>query len=206
MKIKNKVINLLHERINKKNRKRLKNTTPTLICSNCAGGFIYHWLGLKFRSPFINLFLTPEDFIKALENFDEFINTPLKEVKNSGEDYLVGEGAYDIKVYFMHYKNFEEAVQKWNERKTRINKNNMGIILSNYSVEGSELLKRFDLLPYKHKIVFVDKPVENLESTFYLKKFTPGRKNLYRTISLSGKRCIDQFDYVEFINSLKEKV
>ena len=41
---------------------------------------------------------------------------------------------------------------------------------------------------------------------YYLKKYTPGRKNLYRTISLSGKRCIDQFDYVEFINSLEEKI
>lgn len=73
-------------------------------------------------------------------------------------------------------------------------------------VRGRKLLKRVDSLPYKHKIVFVDKPVENIKSAYYLKKYTPGRKNLYRTISLSGKRCIDQFDYVEFINSLEEKI
>ena len=89
MGIQKKVLNFLHDKINAKNRERLKNTTPTLICSNCAGGFIYHWLGLQFRSPFINLFLTPEDFVKALENFDEFIDTPIQEVKDSGKDYPV---------------------------------------------------------------------------------------------------------------------
>lgn len=78
MGIQKRVLNFLHDKINAKNRERLNNTTPTLICSNCAGGFIYHWLGLQFRSPFINLFLTPEDFVKALENFDEFIDTPFR--------------------------------------------------------------------------------------------------------------------------------
>lgn len=133
MKIQKVVLDYLHEQINKKNRKRLTNMTPTLICSNCAGGFIYHWLGLQFRSPFINLFLTPEDFVTALENFDEFIDTPIRELKDSGKNYPVGVGAFGIKVYFMHYKSFDEAIAKWNERKNRIDKNNMGVMLTNYA-------------------------------------------------------------------------
>ena len=65
----------LQERINKKNRQRLKNTTPSLICNNCLGGFIYHWLGLKFNSPFINLYLEDNDFLLALENLEDFRDT-----------------------------------------------------------------------------------------------------------------------------------
>ena len=65
------------------------------------------------------------------------------------------------------------------------------------------MLKRFDVLPYEHKVVFVTKPVEDIKSAFYLKNYDAGNKNLYRTISITGKRCIDQFDYVEFINDLK---
>ena len=133
MGLKKELLNILHERINAKNRKMLMNTEPTLICSNCAGGFIYHWLGLQFQSPFINLFLTPEDFIKALENFDEFIDTPIKECKTSGKEYPVGIGALGIKIYFMHYKTFKEAIEKWNDRKTRINKDNMGVMLCNFT-------------------------------------------------------------------------
>lgn len=69
---------------------------------------------------------------------------------------------------------------------------------------GHDLLKRFDALPYKNKVVFVPEPVEDIRSAFYLRKYDAGKKNLYRTISMTGKRCIDQFDYVGFINSLQE--
>lgn len=34
----------VHDTINRRYRKRLKNTNVTLITSNCAGGIIYHWL------------------------------------------------------------------------------------------------------------------------------------------------------------------
>mgnify|MGYP002241443975 FL=1 len=58
--IKDIIKNHLQNNINKKNRKRLYNMKPTIIASNCTGGFIYHWLGLQFQSPFINLYMTPE--------------------------------------------------------------------------------------------------------------------------------------------------
>lgn len=201
MGLKKVILDFLHDRINKKNRARLLNDKPTLIASNCAGGFIYHWLGLQFQSPFINLFLTPEDFITALEHFEEFMDTPVKECKNSGKDYPVGIGAFGIKIHFMHYKTFGEALAKWEERKKRISEDNMGVMLCNFS-GGADLLKRFDALPYKHKVVFTPMPVKGIESAFYLDNYDVDRKNLYRTISLTGKRCIDQFDYVDFINHL----
>ena len=91
----------VHNAINKRYRKRLKNTNVTLITSNCAGGIIYHWLGLKFNSPFINLWLTNDDYIRALENFDDFINTPILECKTENVDYPVGVGWGGIKIYFM---------------------------------------------------------------------------------------------------------
>ena len=70
---------------------------------------------------------------------------------------------------------------------------------------GDKLLKRFDALPYAHKVVFVPEPVEGIMSAVYLKNYDASRKNLYRTISITGKRCIDQFDYVNFINCLEEE-
>ena len=70
---------------------------------------------------------------------------------------------------------------------------------------GYKLLKRFDALPYAHKVVFVPEPVEGIMSAVYLKNYDASRKNLYRTISITGKRCIDQFDYVNFINCLEEE-
>lgn len=54
----------LRKRINTKNRERLDNKDFSLLSSNCLGGFILHDLGLRFNSPFINLWLKPGDFIK----------------------------------------------------------------------------------------------------------------------------------------------
>ena len=43
-----KVKMFLQERINRKNRNKLTNLSPSLVCSNCTGGFLYHWLRLRF--------------------------------------------------------------------------------------------------------------------------------------------------------------
>jgi len=198
-----KYLDFCHRHINAKNRKRLKNVSPTLICSNCTGGFIYHWLGLKFRSPFINLYLTDSDFVLALENWEQFISYDIYEDQASGKTYPVGIG-YNIKIHFMHYSSFEEAKTKWVERCRRINNDNIGFMLTNYGYDNS-LLERFDKLPFKHKVVFTDTPYPMIKSSFYLKGFSkPKRKgkNIYITQNIFGKRFIDQFDYVEFINNM----
>lgn len=78
----------------------------------------------------------------------------------------------------------------------------MGILFTNFAGEKN-LLRRFDALPYLHKVVFVSEAVKDVKSAFLLNNYDVENKNLYRTISITGKRCIDQFDYVEFINSLQ---
>lgn len=127
-----RIIRFLQDRINRKNRARLTNHTPTLICSNCTGGFLYHWLGLRFNSPFINLYLSDTDFVKALQNFDAFIETKIVQDSNSTFSYPVGIGYDGIKIHFMHYKSFSEAVEIWEKRKKRIDKSNMGVMLTNW--------------------------------------------------------------------------
>ena len=140
-----KYIHSRQELINSNNRKRLVNKNPTIICSNCFGGILYHWLGLRFDSPFINLFLNNDDFLNAMENLNEFIRTPIIEDKEAQESYPVGIGYNNIKIHFMHYSSFENAVDKWNERKNRIDMDNTFIIWSNY--RGGVHTYWIDLMP-----------------------------------------------------------
>lgn len=196
-----RIIQFLQDRMNRKNRARLTNHTPTLICSNCTGGFLYHWLGLRFNSPFINLYLSDTDFVKALQNFDAFIETKIIQDSNSTFSYPVGIGFDGIKIHFMHYESFSKAVEIWEKRKKRIDKSNMGVMLTNWGGQES-VIYDFEQLPFKHKIVFVNREIPNTKSTFVIK----GKKdmlNLHRTQFINGKRYIDQFDYVKFINELK---
>lgn len=206
MKLINEIKDTLQERINKKNRKKLTNLTPTIIASNCTGGFLYHWLGLQFRSPFINLYMTPNDFITALEHFDEFINYEIEEVYDSGYNYPVGKSAYNTIIHFMHYPSFQKAIEDWNKRKQRIDYHNIGVMLTNWSGDMSQL-ERFDHLPFKHKVVFTDCEVCHLSSVFCLKGYNchNGKNgNIYSTQHFSGTRYIDQFDYVDWLNHLED--
>lgn len=199
--------------IDRKNRARLTNDAPTLICSNCLGGYLYHWLGLRFDSPFINLWMKDADFIRMLQDFDAFLDAPLLESSDPEVDYPVGE-ENGIKIYFMHYATFAEAKEAWERRKQRIHRDNLGVILSSASV-SQESLRAFDALPFAHKIAFSDSP-SPYASTVYLKRYKRYKKTLARIFPkkipnvfltrslLTGKRVIDDYDYVSFINSLRE--
>ena len=63
--------------IDRRNRKRIRNTDVSIIASNCNGGIISHDLGLQFRSPFVNLWIEPGDFVKLLSNLEEYLQCDL---------------------------------------------------------------------------------------------------------------------------------
>jgi len=58
----------------------------------------------------------------------------------------------DVLIHFLHYKTFEEAQEKWNKRKQRINWDNLFVMMYTSEMEEAE---RFDRLPYEKKICFV---------------------------------------------------
>lgn len=43
---------------------KIKNRNISIISNNCWGGIVYNTLGMKCRSPFKNLFLNDNDYIK----------------------------------------------------------------------------------------------------------------------------------------------
>ena len=214
-----KIIEIRLNYLDNKNRKRLKNLSPTLICPSCIGGYIYHWLNLEFRSPFINLFMENDDFLIAMENFDNFINGPIVEDKGSLCDYPVGIGVHGEKIHFLHYPNFATAIDMWNKRKLRIDKSNMAVMLTNLGcgIEGlrdgaspadvyqeeATVIERFNKLPFKNKLIFSDKKFD-MPNVVYIKNYKGFPQwGLFRLNKRSFlKRYIDQFDYVNYLNKI----
>lgn len=72
------------KRYMKKRIVRLKNKDFSLISNNCNGGVLLHDLGLRFNSPFVNLAIYAEDYVKYLENFDYYNSLEIKFVDNPG--------------------------------------------------------------------------------------------------------------------------
>lgn len=72
----------------------------------------------------------------------------------------VKEGKYpigmlgDVKIDFIHYDSFEKGVYKWEERKGRINWNNIFIVGSEKKGCTYETIREFEELPYKNKVIY----------------------------------------------------
>lgn len=108
-------------------RIRLHNRQPSIIASNCIGTFIYYDMKLQFRSPTINLSFDMNDYVRFLENLRWYLEQPLLPWEDERFDYPCGMLG-DIQVRFNHYKTFEEAAAKWEERKKRIDWDNLFVI------------------------------------------------------------------------------
>lgn len=73
-----------------------------------------------------------------------------------------------------------------------------------------EDIQAFDKLPYEHKVIFVHKPMPEIKSACYIpgteldgtdgQWVQPLTSYIHR---FTSKRYIDQFDYVEFLNTGK---
>lgn len=202
----NKLIDLLvrveHKLYILNKRARLKNKNITILSSNCNGAFILYDMGCRYNTPTVNLYFKPEDFLKFVKDPVPYLNAEPIQINEDGIDYPVGQ-LLDIKLYFMHYKSFDEAKSKWIERSKRANSNNVMIMMTDKDGCTYEQLKEFDQLPYERKVVFTCKPYPELQSSYYI----PGFEEQGEVGILSDwkpqfwrRRWLDDYDYVETMN------
>lgn len=198
--------NFLRVKLNYDNRKRLSNHNFSIIASNCIGGVISHELGERFNSPTVNLYILPHDYIKFLKSLPTYINEKELKIDIQESDRVKHPVGIlkDIKIYFVHYHSFEEAKEKWYERCERIKWNNLYIFMVERDACNTKDILEFEKLPYNHKILFTAKEREG-NSYWHIPK-TTGKDGevidlcLYKN-KYTGKRWIDDFDYVNFINN-----
>lgn len=183
------------------NRLNLKNRKPTIIASNCNGGVIYHDLGLQFYSPTINLFFYPEDYLRFISDLKYYLSLEMLQVEETNAKWPVGQLG-DVKIQFMHYKSFKEARIKWEERKKRINYDNLFFLFTDRDGATYEQLKIFDEMPLKNKVVFTAHKYEDIYSAYQMKAFIDFQQVgiLSNFKRYSYKRYLDDFNYVKFLN------
>lgn len=182
-------------------RRKLKNSNPTIISSNCNGGIILHDLGLQFNTPTINLYFNTSDFLKFLSDLNGYLEKDLVEVECEF-DYPAGRLG-DITIYFMHYPSFADAKTKWDERKKRIDMNNLFIMMTDKNGCTYEMLKEFDRLPFKNKVVFTHKAYSDIRSSVYMKGFeNDGQVGILSDWKPGfwKRRWLDDYDYISFLN------
>ena len=183
-------------------RKKLKNTTPTIISSNCNGEYWYYDMGLRFLSPTINLSFDMNDYVKMLENLHWYMEQPILPFEDNRFEFPTGMLG-DIEIRFNHYKTFDEAVAKWEERKQRINWDNLFVLGIDGDNCSYETMRRFDMLPYENKVIFTHIPYPEIKSSYYIPGFEREEGVgvlLYFKKQFLVRRYLDDFDYVAFLN------
>ena len=194
----------LRKNINKKNRQRLKNRDFSLLCNNCNGGIISHDLGLQFRSPTVNMFFYGDHFFRFCENLEHYLAlslVPCPEPIHQPEFPYPVANLGDLELHFMHYTSFEQAKQKWEERSARLNRENLFVMWTFVGSTDLELMDRFEQLPFAHKVAFTERDHPRHKSAFYIRGFEEkGLGTLSLFDGVSGRRVIDQFDYVTWFN------
>lgn len=174
------------------------NEPLTIITNNCLGEKLYLEFNKQFNSPFINLFINFDDFVKLIANLKKYVSLNLEFseeilcITRYNQKYpraFLG----DIEIHFFDYKNKEEAQESWTRRVKRINYKNLVVIGCENQNFNLDLAKQFLNLSYKKLLV-----VENKKIFDELK----GSSDVLRADTLEMKRLTKQVRDTEFINEI----
>ena len=183
-------------------RIRLKNKNPSIIANNCNGGFIAHDLGLPFNSPLVNAGMYAKYYVKFLKNIEHYFEQPLVRIEDDKNGWFVAQ-CDDIQILLGHTKTYEEAVANWERRKKRFNPDNMFVVFVDKMECTYDIIKEFDELPIKNKVIFTHKPYPEFKSAYYIKGFENDGEVGVLSDWKPGfwkRRWLDDFDYVKFLN------
>ena len=166
--------------------RQLQRSRLSIFSRNCFGGLISNTLGLRFLSPFVNMFFREQEYIRFLHELRIYMeeDLQLKETaweKNLKFDYPIFKLG-NVDIHMNHYRDFDEAVKIWERRKARINWYNL--FVTAYT-DNEEFLREFDSLPYGKKVCFV--PFKSdLDSAWYINRELTRKEYFWRTVNDFG--------------------
>ena len=157
------------ERSISKSRKSLQVSDFSIISQNCIGGVFYSDMNMRFLTPTINLYIPEPDFIRMVLKLNFYMASELEIAW--GESYPIGILGGDVKIHFLHYKSCEEAMEKWNSRKKRINWKKIIILATDrdgFSESDFHLWKRIRF----PKVLFTaNKNYLDIDTTVYFSEY-----------------------------------
>lgn len=194
---------------NHSERKLLHNHNFTIIAQNCIGSIWYHDLGEQFCSPTINMKFEPDSFIKFLSNIHHYLNQQFTFIE-SDKPYPVGYLGNDVLIEFVHYHSAEEVVSKWQQRKQRINRDNLCVIACDKDMSPKAIQLYGSLHQFKNRILFYtgDKPLPDECGVTQIQQpfFADGADaRLLNFCSITGLRFYNKIiNYVKYLNNISE--
>ena len=211
------MIKKIKQGINKKviyslrHNKQKKEIEPIcFLSSNCLGGVISHDLGMKFISPTVNLWMSPQDFVCFVAELDKYLFLDLEDCGKDEEGKPIAKLG-ELYIHGTHYKSFNELKEKWNERKQRVDKYRIFLLLTDQNGCNNEVVERFMVLPYPKLFFTSNERYRTYESAVYIDSDKYKKRNNGRSLvddlclfkGFSGKR---NYEYYINIDSILKKM
>lgn len=162
-------------------QKKLLGTDFTIISNNCWAGHVYRRYGINYNTPTVGMYFFPEEYLKFISNLKENVNLPMKVIPASQSRHyqrlkelnqtnvpiaVLGD---DIEIVMLHYHSEKEVIEKWNRRKARINWDHLLVKNTMQNGMTEEQVRRYDALPFAHKIIFVPYKMDGVKSAIWYK-------------------------------------
>ena len=181
---------------------KLKSKQLSIISNNCWGGIVYEKLGLECLSPFKNLFLEDEDYLKLLLDLELYIQSPLEfdhyEVDvHSKERYPVMK-LRDICIHCNHDKDIAIVKKNWERRKAKINYDSLFIEMY---TENERIAEKFCALEeYPNRLCFTPFEMNSLYSMRL--KLEGKQKEFYEAVNSNPTKG-NTYDLIDLLNMKK---
>lgn len=162
-------------------KKSIKNKNFSVISNNCWAGRVYQYLDMPYLSPTAGLYFFAPDYIKFVSDLRRYLSTELRFIEAENSKYydeLIRREQTDkpigilddVEIVFLHYKTKEEAAEKWNRRKERVNFDNIIIKFSRMNLCTDKEIEEFDSIPLKNKFVLNNRLPLKYKSEVYWKE------------------------------------
>ncbi|SDJ86139.1 DUF1919 domain-containing protein [Natronincola ferrireducens] len=188
-------------------RRKLKNTNFTVISNNCWAGNVYRYFGLPYLTPTVGIYFWAQDYLRFVSNLRYYLSQNIEFIDYTESKYrreIIAKNQChipigrldDIEIVFLHYKDEEEARNKWTKRAKRVNFDNILIKFSEMNNCAHSDLASFDNLKFENKFMFVKNKDHSFKSGIYL----PNYDN-WNNISNDTNKWNEHVDIFDLLNN-----
>ena len=140
-------------------------------------------------TPFVGLFIPPDDYLRLIQCLEIRLNEKLsfvkktrhlkieEQYKKNKRDYPIGVLKDQIEVHFMHYSSVQEASEKWSRRLTRVEWGKSKVLYKFCDHDGAtnKQIQTFDEMKNLNRVCFVGKRIPDTNQTVLIEKQVQGR-------------------------------
>jgi uncharacterized protein (DUF1919 family) len=160
-------------------KNQLESCKFSIISNDCFGAEMYRWIDRPYNTPFVGLMVMAPCYISLVQDFEQKIYQPLRFVKYTKypgmEHFWLQRNQYpiglidDVEIHFLHYQTENEAYDKWNRRRDKLDLDNLRFkFCTGKDYASPELVKLFDALKQPFKLCLGEESISGYHSFAYI--------------------------------------